>query len=92
MIQFYPLFKFYFPFVSTHYHTLPYQKNKEKIKTRIKLNHNIVFSELEQAVSHNIQPFTTFVDAYQNSFFWAMHSCVEKSSIYSCYDSVFVHV
>ena len=40
--QFYPWFKFYFPLFQTHYHTLPYPETKEnKIKPRIRLNHNI---------------------------------------------------
>ena len=34
VVQFYPWFNFYFPFFSTHYHTLPYTKTKE-----IKLDH-----------------------------------------------------
>ena len=42
VVQFYPWFKFYFPLFQTHYHTLPYQKEREiKFKPRIKLNHNI---------------------------------------------------
>ena len=30
VVQFYPLFEFYFPFFQTHYHTLQYPKTKEK--------------------------------------------------------------
>ena len=29
VVQFYPGFKFYFPLILTHYHTLPYTKTKE---------------------------------------------------------------
>ena len=29
VVQFYPLFEFYFPFFQTHYHTLQYPKTKE---------------------------------------------------------------
>ena len=29
VVQFFPLFKFYFPFFQIHYHALPYQKTEE---------------------------------------------------------------
>ena len=42
VVQFFPWFKFYFPLFKTHYHTLPYPKQRKiKFKPRKTLNHNI---------------------------------------------------
>ena len=53
VVQFYPWFKFYFPFFQTHYHTLSYPKSKEnKILTTdydyIKQHHRLFKMNLKR--------------------------------------------
>ena len=64
--NFFPWFKFYFPLFKTHYHTLPYQKQRKmKFKPRKKLNHNIYklndlgdLNDLIGSLSQTIQQYS----------------------------------
>ena len=63
VVQFYPWFKFCFPLLKTHYHTLPYPEKKEmKFEPRIKLIHNIFIEkrndEIARNLSHPAQPLS----------------------------------